>query len=218
MSISPNIKFILIGNIDTKQIITEFSTIKNDKMKTNSNLIFKKMSSQPEKIIFHQRTKLGVDFGHLYFSVYPENKFYLVVAESSYPERIVYDLIEEIEKDNIFLLTTEKGELNASGKQSLKNLVDKYQEINKVNQISAINDDIDEVKLDMRENIRKATDNINKVEDLDEKSNRIRLNADSFKNNAKKLERQSCLQNWKWTAILVGLVLVILLIIIVPNL
>ena len=129
-----------------------------------------------------------------------------------------YEMIEEIEKDNIFLLTTEKGELNAAGKQSLKNLVDKYQEINKVNRISEINDDINEVKLDMSENIRKATDNLVKVQDLDDKAYNIRLNADSFKNNAKTLERQTCLQNWKWTMILVGLIVVLLLIFVIPNL
>ena len=187
-------------------------------MKNECKQIFQKICSNTKSTKFHERFSLKLSSGYVYFIVYPENKFYLSVAESSYPERIVYDLIEEIEKDNIFLLTTEKGELNATGKQSLKNLVDKYQEINKVNNIRAINDDIDEVKLDMRENIRKATDNLVKVEDLDEKSNRIKLNADSFKNNAKTLERQTCLQNWKWTFILVGLVSVILLIIIIPYL
>lgn len=218
MSNTPNIKFILIGNIDTKQVIAEFVSVKNDQMKTDSKLIFQKICSSPAKSNFKNRNKIQMSSGYSYFLTYPENRFYLVIAESSYPERIVYEMIEDIDRDNISLLTTEKGELNASGKQSLKVIVDKYQEINKVNRISEINADIDEVKLDMQINIRKATDNLIKVEDLDDKAYKIKLNADSFKNNAKTLERKSCLENWKWTFILGGIVVALCLIFIIPNL
>lgn len=218
MSANPNIKFVLIGNMDSKQIVTEYTAIKNDQMKNESKLIFNKICDSPAKTNFYNRNKIQTSSGYTYFITCPENRFYLIIAESSYPERIVYEMIEEINKDNIFLLTTEKGELNAQGKQSLKALVDKYQEINKVNRISEINDDIDEVKLEMHQNIKKATDNLVKVDDLDKKAYNIKLNADSFKNNAKELERKSCLQNWKWTFILIGIVVALLLIFIVPNL
>jgi hypothetical protein len=218
MSNTPNIKFILIGNIDTKQVVAEFISMKNDQMKNDSKLIFQKICSSPAKSNFHNRNKIQMSSGYAYFLTYPENKFYLVIAESSYPERIVYEMIEDIDRDNIFLLTTEKGELNASGKQSLKAIVDKYQEINKVNRISEINSDIDEVKLDMQQNIKKATDNLIKVQDLDEKAYKIKLNADSFKNNAKELERKTCLENWKWTFIIGGIVVGLFLIFVVPNL
>jgi len=218
MSNTPNIKFILIGNIDTKQIVTEFVSTKNDQMKNESRLIYQKICSSPAKSNFHNRNKIQISSGHAYFLTYPENKFYLVIAESSYPERIVYEMIEKIDNDNIFLLTTEKGELNATGKQSLKSIVEKYQEINKVNRISEINDDINEVKLDMNINIKKATDNLIKVQDLDEKAYKIKLNADSFKNNASELKKKTCIENWKWTLILGGLVFILLLIFVIPNL
>ena len=215
MSITQNIKFVLIGNTETKQIITEFITVKIEKVRDDSRLIFQKICISEAKNKFFDRKKIQMPSGYAYFIIYPENKAYCVVAESSYPERLVFELIETIDKENIFLLTTDKGELNATGKQSLKIIVDKYQEIN---QIQEINNDIDIVKKDMQENIKKATDNFVKVQDLDEKAFKIKLNADSFRNDAQKLERTTCIQNWKWTIILLLIILILLSIFIFPNL
>lgn len=218
MSLAPNIKFVLIGNTDKNQIVTEFVTVKIDKIRDDSRLIFQKICGNETKNKFYDRKKIQMTSGYAYFITYPENKAYCVVAESSYPERFVFEMIENIEKDNIFLLTNEKGELNANGKQLLKQIVEKYQEINKVNKIQEINNDIDIVKRDMQENIKKTTDNIVKVKDLDEKAFKIKLNADSFKNDSKKLERTTCIQNWKWTIILILVVIILLSIFIFPHL
>ena len=107
-----------------------------------------------------------------------------------------------MDKDNIFLLTTDKGELNSSGKQMLKVLIDKYQDLKNVNKIQAINDDVESIKTDMSLNIKNMVTNISNVQDLEEKASRIKLNADSFKKDAVKLERMTCWQNFKWTIIL----------------
>lgn len=215
MSNSSNIKFVFIGNLETKQIITEFIVIKNDQTKNDSNLIFNKISSSG-RLNYNERNKLQLNNGYGYFINYPTSRFYLVVAEPSYPERTVFEMIDNIDKENVFLLTTEKGDLNPSGKQSLKAIVDKYQDINKVNKIKELNEDVNQIKSDMSQNIKKVTDNILKVQDLDEKAYKIRLNADSFKNDAKKLERITCWQNCKWTIILVSVVVILLLIFVVP--
>jgi len=215
MSNAANIKLVLIGNIDTKQIITEFTAVKNDQMKNDSHLIFDKICNQ-EKSNYNNRNKIQLNQGYAYFITYPLNRLYFVVTESSYPERVVWDMIELIDKDNIFLLTTEKGDLNANGKQTLKNIIEKYQDMSKVNRIHEINNDLSEIKDEMHTNIKKASDNILNVQELDDKAYKIKLNADSFKNDSRKLERISWWQNCKWTLILIALVVVLLLIFVVP--
>jgi len=216
MSNQPNIKLVLIGNLDTKQIITEYTTIKNEQIKNDSHLIFDKISNQG-KFNYNHRNKIQLSQGYAYFINYPLNRLYFVVTEPAYQERAVWDMIETIDKDNIFLLVTEKGDLNASGKQSLKTIIDKYQDISKVNKIKEINDDISDLKDEMHENIKKASDNILNVQELDEKAFKIKLNADSFKSDARKLERVTWWQNCKWTLILIAIVVVLLLIFVGPH-
>lgn len=215
MSNTANIKLVLIGNIDTKQIVTEFTALKNDQMKNDSHLIFEKICSQG-KSNYNNRNKIQLNQGYAYFIIYPLNRLYFVVCESSYPERVVWDMIDLIDKDNIFLLTTEKGDLNANGKQLLKNIIDKYQDMSKVNRIHEINSDLSEIKDEMHNNIKKASDNILNVQELDDKAYKIKLNADSFKTDARRLERVSWWQNCKWTLILIAIVVVLLLIFVVP--
>ncbi len=215
MSNASNIKLVLIGNIDSKQIITEFTGVKNDQMKNDSHSIFSKICSQGNPN-YNSRKKIQLNQGWAYFVTYPLNRLYFVVTESSYPERVVWDMIDVIDKENIFLLTTDKGDLNANGKQSLKTIIDKYQDMSKVNRIHEINSDISEIRDDMHNNIKKATDNILNVQELDDKAYKIKLNAESFKTDAKRLERISWWQNCKWTIILVAIVVVLLLIFVLP--
>lgn len=215
MSNQANIKLVLVGNTDSKQIMTEFTSVKNDQMKNDSHLIFNKICQG--KANFNHRNKIQLNQGYAYFITYPDNRLYFVVAEPAYSERVVWDMIDTIDKENIFLLVNDKGEFNANGKQALKAIIDKYQDISKVNKINEINDDLSEIRDEMHNNIKKASDNILNVQELDDKAYKIKLNAVSFKTDAKRLERISWWQNCKWTLILIALVVVLLLIFVVPR-
>ena len=95
----------------------------------------------------------------------------------------------------------------------LENIVQKYQ---KISSLKSAQNDIDEVKLDMKKNIQKAMTNIDNVKDLDEKALRIKDGALEFQENANELKRVTWCANMKYTIIIVAVVIVLALVIILP--
>jgi hypothetical protein len=69
----------------------------------------------------------------------------------------------------------------------------------------------------MHENIKIASVNLLNVQELDDKAFKIKLNADSFKNDSRKLERVTWWQNLKWTLILVAIIVILLIIFVGPR-
>ncbi len=212
---STNIKYLFIGKADTRGIITEYVEVKNTQVQTEAKQIFDKIASSPEKKI-DERNKIQSSNGIYYLTLSAPAVFFLVLAEPSYPERYVFELIDQINKDNIPLLVNEKGELNSSGKQSLKALVQKYQDLKSLSKIHVIEEDVKDIKLEMNQNIRQMMVNVEDAKNLDSKAANIKDHADLFKNNAKSLERATWWQNCKLT-IIIGVVLVcVVLIIVLP--
>lgn len=211
----PNIKYLLMGNTSNTQIITEFQISKNAQTQIEAKQIFEKISKLSEKKI-DQRNKIQGNQGNYFFTVSTPNIFYLVNTDPSYPERHVFEMIENINKDHIPLMVTDKGELNANGRQLLKLIIERFQDIKKVNNISDVESDVNEIKLEMKENIRKIVNNVDNAKELDSKASRIKDNADIFKKDAKALERTTWWQNCKLTIIIGVIVVGVVLIIVLP--
>ena len=160
-----------------------------------------------------ERNKVVGSDGKYYFTTTATNTFYLILADANYPQRSAFKLLEEMGKENLHLLVDEKGEMNKLGKQSLKNLLDNYQ---KSDRISGVQKDIDEIKIEMNANVKKLVSNLEDAESLKIKSDKIKDSAKDFSKGARDLKRLTCWQNFKWTIILVTLIVGILLIIILP--
>lgn len=213
MQAQPNIKYLLIGNTDTVKIITEFIVIKNPQTQTEAKQIFEKLSKVSEKKI-DERNKIQGSQGNYYFTITSPNYFYLCLVDPLFPERKVFELIESINKDHVPLMINDKGELNASGRQILKGLVDKFQILN--DKILDVHNDVNEIQLEMKDNIKKIISNVDDARKLQETSDRIKLNSSEYKKNAKDLERATWWQNCKLTIIIASVVIVLLLVIVLP--
>jgi hypothetical protein len=212
-----NIKYVLIGNTATSTMMAEFSAVKNTQMQTEAKQIFEKMSKLADKRVDERGKIQGKNQETYYFTHITPAVFVLLLAQSSYPERHAFDLIENINKDSIHLLVDAKsGELTSSGRQSLKNLVDKYQDIKNISKISQIENDVKDIKLDLNENIRKVVSNVEDAKQLEDKSHRIKNNADAFKKDSKALERATWWQNCKLTIIIGVIVIGLILVIVLP--
>jgi hypothetical protein len=210
-----NIKYVLMGNTSNNAIITEHIVVKNSQIQTEAKQIFERVSKSTDKKT-EERNKIQSNNGNYYFTVTAPNIFYLVHTEHNYPERHVFSFIEQLNKDNIPLLINEKGELNSAGKQTLKNLVEKYQDVNNLSNISQLESDVNDIKIEMNQNIRKMVSSVEDTKNLDTKAGKIKDNADLFKKDAKKLERMTWCMNCKWTIILVILLIGIVLAIVLP--
>ena len=84
-----------------------------------------------------------------------------------------------------------------------------------MNKLNDINVELAETKKLMTNGINNMTNNIAKVEVLDEKSEQIKQNAKDFNRGAVSLKKYAWWSNCKWTIILI-LIIILLLIIILP--
>ena len=212
------IKYVLIGDSTTLKIITEFSTGNpTQKTKKEINRIFNKLAKLPNKK-YDERNKITAKDENYYFMNVKPDLLFIVLANSQYPERYVFELISKIVEENIpTMINDETQELNPTGRQALKDLVDKYQDIKNISKIAEIQKDVDELKVDMKKNITKMVESVDNVQDLQNKSEQLKLESQDYKDNSVTLRKITWWQNFKLWIILIGVILVIVLIIILVT-
>ena len=209
------IKYLLIGDSATAKIITEFTSGNaSAKTKKEINQIFSKLCKTPNKK-YDERNKITSKNVNYFFTFCRPDLIYLVLVNNAYPERLVFQLIGKINEDNIpTMVNDETRELNPNGRQALKALVDKFQDPKNVNKISELQSDVDSIKVDMKKNINKMVENVDDVNELQNKSEALRSSTAEYQKNSVEVRKITWWQNFKLWIILAGVVLVLLIIII----
>ena len=209
------IKYVLIGDSATAKIITEFSSGNIDpKKKKEMNRIFNKLAKLPNKK-YDERNKITSKDENYYFMNVKPNYLFIVLVNNQYPERYAFELIAKIMEENIpTMINDETGELNPSGRQALKELVNKYQDIKSINKIAEIQSGVDSLKVDMKKNITKMVESVDNVNELQNKSEQLKLETEDYKKNSVEIRKITWWQNCKLWAIIIGIVLLIVLIIV----
>ncbi len=204
------IKYILLADSKTKKIITEMNinTIPNTTLEARQ-IVDKILNTQ--KIINQRNNLYGTD-GIFYYSISKFKILIIIQVNKDYPSRMVFQLIDEINQEKIPQQVNNNGELNNLGKKSLNNILDKYQS----NTINKIQDQVDEIRLEMNENIRNIVNNVEDAQTLDNKAEKIKDNADIFKKDAVNLKRITWWKNFKLTIIIVSIVIALVLVIVLP--
>ena len=186
----PPIKYLLIGNIDSNKIITEYSSTGDaNKIKSEINQIFKRISKIQTKK-FNERNKITSKDSIYYYTIEKPNLIFIILVDEEYPEDLVFELIDKIQKKEITKMINEEiQELNSKGRVELKNIIDIFQKKNldgqnekdNEDQILSINDikNINEKEKEKEQNI---TENI---EDLQTKTDEVLLTYNKKKWNIK---------------------------------
>ena len=210
------IKYVLIGEASSMKIITEFTSGNpNQKTKKEINRIFNKLAKLPNKK-YDERNKITAKDENYYFMNVKPDLLFIVLANSQYPERYVFELISKIVEENIpTMVNDETRELNPSGRQALKELVNKYQDIKNINKIAEIQEDVDAIKIDMKKNINKMVESVDDVNDLQNKSEALKMETADYKQNSVEVRRITWWQNVKLMIALGGVVLILIILIIV---
>lgn len=200
------IKYILIGDSGTLKKIAEYSTTNNQKIVSEIDKIFTKIcKTAADK--FDERNKITSKSQNYYFITVQPGITFLVLVSDSYPERLVFELIDKINEEKIpTMINEETKELNAQGRQALKNLVDKYQD----NIINTIQNDVNDIKLDMKDNIKKMVDSIEDTSKLEQSAENLREESKSYKDTAAEIRRLTFWQNMKLWIILGGVILLLI--------
>ena len=216
------IKYLLIGNVDTKKIMTEYSSTSNaNEIKKEINQIFaKECKTQLKK--YNERNKITSKDSIYYFIIEKPNLIFIILVDEDYPEETVFELLEKIQKKQITkMLNEETNELNSEGRLELKNIIDIYQKKNG-DEDGDKNDKVNEDK-NIKENNGKDNLNIDK-----EKNNDINLtlniddlqtkNDEFLLTDTKKKWSIKNLQIWKNYRTYLYLDLIVLIILIVEFL
>lgn len=112
-----------------------------------------------------------------------EGRVYIAITSKAYPSRLVYptsngktrgllgDLVDEIQqKFSDLSLTCKTMGLQKQCKQSLTNLLKKYNDLKAMDKLTQVQGKVDEVKGVVRESVDKALQNTDKVDALDDKT------------------------------------------------
>ena len=209
------IKYVLIGDAASVKIITEFSAGNIDsKKKKEINRIFNKLAKLPNKK-YDDRNKITSKDENYYFMNVKPNYLFIILVNNQYPERYAFELISKIMEENIpTMINDETGELNPSGRQALKELVNKYQDIKSINKIAEIQSGVDSLKVDMKKNITKMVESVDNVNELQNKSEQLKLESQNYKDSSVEIRKLTWWQNCKLWVIIIGIVLLIILIIV----
>ena len=200
------IKYLLIGDSSTGQKLTEYSTIINSTKKDEIEKIFAKICKTAAGK-FEERNKITSKTQNYYFITFQPSITYLVLVNNTYPERLVFELIDKINQDKIpNMINEETKEINEQGKQALKNLVEIYQD----NIINSIQNDVNDIKLDMKDNIKKMIESIEDTSKLEQSAEALRDESLSYKKTAIDIRRLTFWQNMKLWFILGGVILLLI--------
>lgn len=200
------IKFLLIGDISTGKKITEFST-KINKKKDEIDKIFTKICKTSAGK-YEERNKITSKTENYYFITLKPGIVFLALVSNTYPERLVFELIDKINQEKIpTMINEETKELNAKGRQDLKTIIDSYQN----NVINEISKDINDIKLDMKDNIKKMVESIDDTSILEQSAENLRQESKNYRENANELKKLTYCQNFKMWFALGGIVVLLIL-------
>lgn len=208
------IKYILLGNAKEKTELGEFPVKPNTSIKSDSIKIFQTYCNEDIDQKYERRNRVNQNNLKLYFTISVNNVFQLAAVDSDYSERLVFQLFEEITKENLHLLISREGKLNNLGKNKLQELVQTYQNEKDVDKVKDINKDLEDIKLSMKKNMQNVVGNVESVNILDEKSRKIKDGSSAFYKDSNKLKKLACCQNWKWTILIILVVLGIILVVV----
>jgi hypothetical protein len=200
------IKFLVIGDISTGKKITEFST-KINKKKDEIDKIFTKICKTSAGK-YEERNKITSKTENYYFITLKPGIVFLALVSNTYPERLVFELIDKINQEKIpTMINEETKELNAKGRQDLKTIIDSYQN----NVINEISKDINDIKLDMKDNIKKMVESIDDTSILEQSAENLRQESKNYRENANELKKLTYCQNFKMWFALGGIVVLLIL-------
>ena len=147
------------------------------------------------------------------------NISFMILTNDSFPERYSYKLLMELETKSITIINKhylnkvildvlDRAENFKTFAKDIQlymvELERKYRNIVENDKIGIIQEDVDDLKIDIKNNIDKMLTNIEMVSTLEEKSNALKDMAKEYKTGTKELKRVSWRRN-KYTVVAGGI-------------
>ena len=235
-----SVYYFMIGNyVSHKEIGTYVDTnIDNNDFKiilSKVDDIFYHISEEQTK---KKKNKIELEKYVIYYTFTNQNIFYLAVIlkGSLYnkQENLVYELFEDVENRGIKKLVNENGELTIVGKQNLKFCIEQDQDTNRKNyeknndnlndyikkqkekdmaKLSLINNELNDIQDNVKESMKNILTNVNEMQDLDDKSAKIKDISIQFQKDSTLLERKLRYRKYIQRGLIFCFAIVVLLVI-----
>ena len=231
-----SILYLDIINLETPELVGTFETIeqKDSALKTEIENKSKELMSQIKTE--YKNIKNHINFKtesnrtiEIYYLSTNQGILYLTFLEISsensktFKEQYIYELLENIDSQNIVKFVGDDDKLSNVGKQNLKMVIDNYHNTykygageglieedpveNQSQKITNIDNQINDVKNDMKENAKNIMTNISDISDIGGKSVSIKDTSFQFQKDTKSVEnkmKRQALWNKILTYVLVG--------------
>ena len=204
------IKYFLIGDINTSKTITEYTTnLISPKEKKNASQIFTRLCKSNERR-YEENNIITAKQNKYFFSLFQPSIVFIAYALDTYPQTLIFELFENLRKNNILsMINEETKELNPNGRQNLKQMIENYQANEKIKRFEEIKKDIADVKIEVKKNINKMIDNINNVENLEDRAKELNEESKEYMENAIYDKKITWWQNAKLRIIILSILVII---------
>ena len=197
---------------------------------SNSKEIF---SNSSEEKIKNKKNLIQIEKFKMLFTLKNNGTFYLaciIINEKDEKnieekkQKLIFDLIDDVDNQNIRKLVNKNGELTNVGKQNLRFTIDKKErELNEekgdftsdlfersnsdpsINKISFLNTQINDIQKDVKLSVKSMLNNVNDMQEIDRKSEQIKDTSYKFKQDAANLERKLRCRKYMMKSIFYGL-------------
>ena len=237
-STSLGLYYFMIGDFQThKEIgtltdnsINSLDIKDHNTVLSNSKEIFNNSS---EEKIKNKKNLIQIEKFKMLFTLKNNGTFYLaciIIDEKDEKnieekkQKLIFDLIDDVDNQNIRKLVNKNGELTNVGKQNLRFTIDKKErELNEekgdftsdlfersnsdpsINKISFLNTQINDIQKDVKLSVKSMLNNVNDMQEIDRKSEQIKDTSYKFKQDAANLERKLRCRKYMMKSIFYGL-------------
>lgn len=217
-----NIKFMAVARATDKVIVASYVAKKNDFNEEQYYNAVNEVLAAPDfqgKVTPGSRYRLVGDVNAFNFTTDSQQRIYVVITVTSYPERLVFPLIlnEMIPKFKAEFgdksLTCAANALDKSCARLFQKLCEDYDDPGKKDKVAQVQQQVNDVKSTMHNNINSMLDNLGKTEKIEQDTKRLQDQASIFDRQARVLKHRERCKNYKLTAVLVIAVIIILIII-----
>jgi hypothetical protein len=200
-----------LGISEDSQTLTQFFTKDPLQRRDLSYKAEEILENMQHLLISHNdRKNIETDQG-VWCCVKNNDVLYFGLVHFNYPDRLSFEMLKELKKlYDRFAEDQNLDDLKNNGQK----LLEKYNQPEKFDKLSQAHNNVQGLKLDVKNNMDKLVDNQEDLHDLENQTENLQKNAQKFNKETKTLERVMFWKNFKFWIILVVLIILIIIIIV----
>ena len=153
------------------------------------------------------------------FTVDAEKRVYICVAQQSYPERLVFLLVNDLvqrfrEEFASTSLNCVSGALDGRAKRMFNQLVEQFDDPTKLDKLAQVQAQVAGAKAAVTKTIDRALSNVDRAKDIEDKTQRLQEAANQFHYDSRRLQWRERMRKYRATACLVLAVLLLVFILV----